>query len=112
MQVTPEKKETPPAEGANRSAEAKPETGKIGEDHVEPKVVWRPIIAALLSLVFAGLGHLYLRLYGRAFLYLFLGLLFYQLSDYSPRSMIFNVILFIFSAFDAFSFGKRGYGII
>ncbi len=112
MQMMPEKKETPPTEEAGPPAEAEWEKGKTAEARVGSKLPWRPMLAALLSLVFAGLGHLYLRRYGRGFLFLGLGLFFYQISGYSPRAMMLNVILFVFSAFDAFSWGKRGIGII
>lgn len=104
MQVTPEKKETPP------SAEAKLESGKSTEDRFEPDPV-RPIIAAVLSLVFAGLGHLYLRKWGRGASILFVAAFLFKISGYSPRAMMLNVALFVFSAFDAYSFGKRGFGI-
>lgn len=104
MQVTPEKKETPPP------AEAKSEGGKRTEDAVESDPV-RPIIAAVLSLVFAGLGHLYLRKWGRGCTFLFLAFFLFRISGYSPRAMMLNVVLFVFAAFDAFSFGKRGFGI-
>ena len=77
-----------------------------------PTVVWRPIIAALLSLLFAGLGHFYLRRYGRGILFAGLAYFLFTISDYSPRAMMLNVILFIVSAFDAFSFAKRGFGIL
>ena len=84
----------------------------MAEGSVEPTVVWRPIVAALLSLIFAGLGHVYLRRYGRGVLFLGMSLFLLTVSDYSPRAWMLNVILFVFSAFDAFSFGKRGFGIL
>ena len=93
-------------EERNEKREVTPEAG------VKPKSVWRPIIAAVLSLVFAGLGHLYLREYVRGALFLFIALFLYSISDYSARAFILNIALFIFSAFDAYSFGKRGEGII
>lgn len=109
MQTTPEKKETPSSEEAG-PAEAELKKEKKTEDHVEPDPV-RPIIAAVLSLVFAGLGHLYLRKWGRGCTFLFLAFFLFRISGYSPRAMMLNVVLFVFAAFDAFSFGKRGFGI-
>ncbi len=70
------------------------------------------VVAGGFSLAFAGLGHLYVREYARAFLFLFGGIFAYMTSGYSSKSVIFNILLFIISAFDAFSFGKRGFGII
>ncbi|GEM_PF-2553450 len=110
MQVTPEKKETPSSEEVGPKSEL--EKGKTTELPTGSETLWRAIIAALLSLVFAGLGHLYLRRYGRAFLYLLLGLFLLRTSGYSPRAMMLNIILFVFSAFDAFSLARRGYGIV
>ncbi|MFQ5949156.1 MAG: hypothetical protein ACE5J1_00525 [Nitrospiria bacterium] len=69
------------------------------------------IIAGFFSLVFAGLGHLYVRQYVRAFFFLLGGLFAYQISGYAPQAAIFNKLLFIVAAVDAFSFGKRGFGI-
>lgn len=68
-------------------------------------------VAGFFSLAFAGIGHLYVRQYPRAFLFLLAGLFTYMIFDYSPKSVLFNVPLFIIAAFDAFSFGKRGFGI-
>ena len=72
----------------------------------------KPIIASILSLGFAGLGHLFLRQYGRALLFVMPALFLWKLADYYPQMMLGNIILFIVSAVDAFSFGKRGIGII
>ncbi|MBI3358138.1 MAG: hypothetical protein HY037_00885 [Nitrospirae bacterium] len=71
----------------------------------------KPIIAAMLSLGFAGLGHLLLREYGRALLFVIPALFLWKLSDYWPQMTLANMILFIFCAVDAFSLGKRGIGI-
>jgi hypothetical protein len=87
------------------------QAGPPGSDATS-KIPWRPLIAAGLSLVFAGLGHLYLRQYGRGIIILIVAYFLLTLSDYSPRSWLLNIVLFIFSAFDAFSFGKRGHGIV
>lgn len=84
----------------------------MAEERVESALKWRPIIAAMLSLIFAGLGHLYLRQYIRGVFLFGLAIFLWMTSDYSAKAMIFNVILFVFSAFDAFSFGKRGFGIL
>ncbi len=72
----------------------------------------RPLLAALLSLVFAGLGHLVVQQYGRAVLFILPAAFFWKLADYYPQMMLANVILFIVSAVDAFSLGKRGIGIL
>jgi hypothetical protein len=105
MQVTPEKKETlPPAEV--KSASGRPTENRFESDPM------RAIIASVLSLVFAGLGHLYLRKWGRGVSILFVAAFLFKISGYSPRAMMLNVVLFVFSAFDAFSFGKRGHGIV
>ena len=84
----------------------------MAEQQAQSGVVWRPVIAAALSFLFAGLGHLYLRKYGRASIFLVLAVFLYRISDYSPRAEMLNTILFVFAAFDAFSFGRRGHGII
>lgn len=110
MQVTPQKKEPPPSEAAGAKSDL--DKGAEGSVRPAPENRWRPIVAALLSLLFAGLGHLYLRRYGRGGLLLILALFLLRTSGYSPRAMMLNVILFVFSAFDAYSFGKRGFGII
>lgn len=68
-------------------------------------------VAGFFSLAFAGLGHLYVRQYARAFLFFLGGIFAYMISGYSPKSVLFNILLFIIAAFDAFSFGKRGFGI-
>ncbi|MFY9268242.1 MAG: hypothetical protein WAO55_00665 [Candidatus Manganitrophaceae bacterium] len=83
----------------------------MDKEEIGSKAGWRPTIAAVLSLVFAGLGHFYLRRYGRGAVFLFLALLLFRLSGYSPRAYMLNLTLFIFAAFDAFSFAKRGFGI-
>ncbi len=71
----------------------------------------KPILAAVLSLGFAGLGHLFLREYVRAVLFLIPAAFLWKLADYWPQMMLGNIILFIVSAVDAFSLGKRGIGI-
>lgn len=111
MKMTPEKKETIPLEEAGPSSEPKLEQEKKTENRIESDPV-RPVIAAVLSLVFAGLGHLYLRKWGRGVSILFVAAFLFKISGYSPRAMMLNVVLFVFSAFDAFSFGKRGHGIV
>jgi ABC-type multidrug transport system permease subunit len=71
----------------------------------------KPIIASILSLVFAGLGHLFLRQYGLALLFAMPASFLWKLTDYYPQMLLGNIILFIVAAVDAFSFGKRGIGI-
>ena len=70
------------------------------------------LIAGIFSLVFAGLGQLYVRQYTRGFLFVLTGVFAYMTSGYSAKSIIFNDILFVFAAIDAFSYGKRGIGIL
>jgi hypothetical protein len=84
----------------------------VSESQAQSGMVWKPIVAAALSFLFAGLGHLYLRQYLRGSVFLVLGFFLYRISGYSPRAEMLNAILFVYSAFDAFSFGKRGHGII
>lgn len=74
--------------------------------------LFKPILAALLSLLFAGVGHLFLRQYVRGIFFIIMGGFTYMISDYWPRGTLLNMILFVVAAFDAFSFGKRGYGIL
>ncbi len=70
------------------------------------------LIAGIFSLVFAGLGQLYVRQYTRGFVFVLTGVFAYMTSGYSSKSVIFNDILFVFAAVDAFSYGKRGIGIL
>ncbi|MFQ5542989.1 MAG: hypothetical protein ACE5FY_01405 [Nitrospiria bacterium] len=69
------------------------------------------LIAGVFSLVFTGLGHLYTREYGRAFFFILGGLFAYMLTGYKMQFILFNLVLFVVSAIDSFSFGKRGIGI-
>jgi len=81
---------------------------------------WRPlqkgsivaILAGAFSLFFAGIGQLFLREYARGVLFLVPALFLWKLADYWPQMMLANLILFIISAVDAFSLGKRGIGIL
>lgn len=84
----------------------------MAEHQVQPGIVWKPFVAAALSLVFAGLGHLYVRQYLRGGVFLVLAFFLYRISGYSPRAEMLNMVLFVIAAFDAFSFGKRGHGIV
>ncbi|MBN4054605.1 hypothetical protein JYT87_02740 [Nitrospira defluvii] len=70
------------------------------------------LLAGFFSLMFAGLGQFYVRQYLRGFLFSFGAVFTYMIREYSPRSEVFNIILFIIAAIDAFSFGKRGIGIL
>lgn len=73
----------------------------------------RAIFAAALSLVLAGLGHFFLGLWrgvwfavpSAVLLYL------YWMNLWGLADVIF-LSLGIFAAFDAFSFARRGYGIV
>jgi len=69
------------------------------------------LVAAFLSLLLTGLGHLYIREYGRGFFFILGGTFAFMITGYSPRYGLLNVVLFIVSAIDSFSFGKRGFGI-
>ena len=66
--------------------------------------------AATLS-VLAGVGHLFLG-QKRGYVFLACGLSLIIISKfYWPVGWLFYVSFAIFSAFDAFSFAKRGYGL-
>jgi hypothetical protein len=81
---------------------------------------WRPlrpgataaILAGSFSLFFAGIGQLFLREYARGALFFVPALFLWKLADYWPQMVLANQMLFIFSAVDAFSLGKRGIGIL
>lgn len=70
------------------------------------------LIAGVFSLIFAGLGQLYVREYGRGLLFIIVAVFAYMTTNYSAKSWVFNNIVFIVSAIDAFSIGKRGIGIL
>lgn len=70
------------------------------------------LLAGFFSLVFAGLGQLYVREYGRALLFITAAVFGYMTTGYSGKAWVFNNILFIIAAMDAFSYGKRGIGIL
>lgn len=70
------------------------------------------LLAGFFSLVFAGLGQLYVREYGRALLFIVAAVFGYMTTGYSGKAWVFNNILFIIAAIDAFSYGKRGIGIL
>jgi TM2 domain-containing membrane protein YozV len=84
----------------------------LTEPQVRSGIDWKPLVAAALSFLFAGLGHLYLRRYARGSVFLVMAIFLYRISGYSPRAEMLNVILFVFAAFDAYSYGKRGHGIV
>jgi hypothetical protein len=69
------------------------------------------ITAALLSLVFAGLGHLFL-FHDRGLFLFVLAILLYFFSPMWELAFYLNTMLFIFSAADSFSIGYRGFGIV
>ena len=73
--------------------------------------VWKPALAALLSLVFAGLGHLFVRAYLRAVAFFVPNYFLYTISDYWPNGVLLNIVCFIIAAFDAYSLAKNGRGI-
>lgn len=74
----------------------------------------KAIFAAAISLVLAGLGHLFLGLWPRGLAFAMpSGLLLYlHLTGQWDFAYVLFLALGIFSAFDAFSFAQRGYGII
>jgi hypothetical protein len=72
---------------------------------------WKPVVAAALSLVFAGLGHLFLRQWLRGFAFLLPNYFLYTIAGYWPNGILLNIISFIFSAVDAYSIAKKGHGI-
>ncbi len=86
----------------------------VGDRQERPTGVvtlWRPIVAAALSLVFAGLGHLFVRSYFRGGVFLIGNSFMYMISGYWPNAVLINIVCFILAAFDAFSIGKNGRGI-
>jgi len=72
----------------------------------------KPILAGVLSLFFAGMGQLFLKEYVRGALFIIPALFLWKLADYYPQMTLANMVLFILSAVDAFSLGKRGIGIL
>ncbi len=73
------------------------------------------LFAAALSLVLAGLGHVFLGLWrGLWFAMPSLFLLYTYWTGLWDQDMTMAVFLSlgIFAAFDAFSFARRGYGIV
>jgi len=69
------------------------------------------ITAVLLSLVFAGLGHLFL--FNDRGLFLFaVALILYFFTPIWELAFYFNIMLFVFSAVDSFSIAYRGHGIV
>lgn len=82
------------------------------EPQAAPQPLWKPVTAALLSMAFAGLGHFLLREYLRGGLLMAAGLMIFSLTAYWPPATALNIILFVFAAFDAFSIGRRGFGIV
>lgn len=73
----------------------------------------RAIFAAALSLVLAGLGHFYLGLKrGIWFAVPSSMLLYLYWTDTFEYADVLFLSLGIFAAFDAFSFARRGYGIV
>jgi len=68
------------------------------------------VSAATLSIL-AGVGHLYLGV-RRGYVFLACGLALIIISKFFwPVGWLFYFSFAIFSAFDAFSFAKRGYGL-
>jgi len=81
-------------------------------DRVGP-FVGKPLLVAALSLVFAGLGHLAIGLPRGLWYAVPSGILLYlHVSGQWEFADVAFIALGIFSAFDAFSFAHRGYGIV
>lgn len=73
----------------------------------------KAIFAAALSLVLAGLGHVFLGLSrGMWFAFPSIFLLYLYWTGQWEYADVFFLSLGIFAAFDAFSFAQRGYGIV
>ncbi len=70
------------------------------------------LVAGFFSLAFAGLGQLYVREYGRGMVFIVIAVFAYMTTGYSAKADVLNKVLFIVSAIDAFSLGKRGIGIL
>ncbi len=81
-------------------------------EEIDSNPLLRPMIAVALSLVFAGLGHFFLKQYLRGVMFSLVAGFIYMISDYWPKGMLLNMILFLIAAFDAFSIGRRGFGIL
>ncbi len=73
--------------------------------------IWKPALAVLLSLTFAGLGHLVVGAYLRAFAFLVPNLFLYTIAGYWPNGVLLMIVCFILAAFDAYSLAKNGRGI-
>lgn len=70
------------------------------------------LLAGFFSLIFAGFGQLYVREYGRALLFITAAVFGYMTTGYSSKAWVFNNVLFILAAVDAYSYAKRGIGIL
>ena len=82
------------------------------DGHGDLVPAWKPVLAALLSLVFAGIGHLFVRAYLRAFAFFVPNWFLYTISGYWPNGVLLNIVCFIVAAFDAYSLAKNGRGIL
>ncbi|TSA00828.1 MAG: hypothetical protein D4R81_07070 [Nitrospiraceae bacterium] len=73
----------------------------------------KAIFAAALSLVLAGLGHVFLGLWRGLWFAMpsILLLYLYWTGQWEYADVVF-LSLGIFAAFDAFSFAQRGYGVV
>jgi hypothetical protein len=72
---------------------------------------WKAAVAVGLSLIFAGLGHLFLRQWLRGFAFLLPNYFLYTISGYWPNGVLINIVCFIVSAVDAYAIAKNGHGI-
>ena len=76
----------------------------------EQDKTWQAIGAATLSIL-SGVGHLYLGV-NRGYIFLVCGFSMIMISQWFwPPGWLFYVQFAIFTAFDAFSFAKRGHGL-
>ena len=88
-------------------------SSRIGRVELRVQGTGRAVFAAVLCLALAGLGHMFLGQWRGIWFAipsaLFLYLHFAGLWEFADVAFL---MLGIFSAFDAFSIAKRGYGII
>ncbi len=73
------------------------------------KMKKRPLVAAVLSFLIAGLGHLYLGKFSRGLIFLFLELIttwLWTSFNLRPAGLILNLLISFVAAFDAYKIAK------
>lgn len=74
------------------------------------KIKKRPLVAAILSVLVAGLGHLYLGKFSRGVIFLFLELVIawscFSLN-FTPTGLILNLLIGFLAAFDAYKIAEE-----